>query len=286
MFNTRKLEEATNMFKKHNQDCNMAFYTMYLEEQKNEIYNPENFEKKPKKENYFSYAPGAGDFYSYEKIVRGEIQKAYKKGFKVINVTLNTRGKERFTEQVQEAIHTNTLIALIVKYASEFDITVNFYLPEIDKTVQYVPTNFAYTQRENLYTEAKIISLLKDYDTKNRKGIANSLEELISPRTQEIIEDFVKNSKNDLFFYCHLGEQYYEKLQKRLEEVGISFHTFLCLVNLYFINACIKYGILFSLFYEGKNKYFNQVYVMDTLSVDIYKNKNVQNADDLGKNFH
>lgn len=283
MFNKTKLRKAAEMFEKKNKDFEMASYTMYFEERKNQIYDLEIGKKQNEDEKYFSTAPGAGGigyFYSYDKIIRGKIQEEYNKGVKVIDVTLNSKRKEIFTEQVSEAIHTNTLIALIVKYASEFGISVNFYLPEIDKTIQYVPTNSAYAQRENVYTEAKIISILKDYDSKNRIGIANSLKELISPRMQRIIDDFVKNSENDLCFYCHLGEQYYEELQKVLEECEISFHTFLCLMNLYFINSCIKYGILFSLFYMGNNNCFNQVSILNSLGVKIDDNEGLQSGDD------
>lgn len=280
--NATNLRKAKELFEKHNQDCNMGFYTMYLEERKNEICNPENLEKQNEQQDYIVCGPNSANFYSHDKVARGKMQDAYRKGIKVITITLNTRGKERFTEQVYEGIRTNTLIALIVKYASEFGITVNFYLPEIDKTIQYVPINSAYTKREKIYKEAIITNIIQDHEyneIKGKIGIVNSLEELFSSDLQEKIEDFVKKSKNNLFFYLHFNEEDYEELQEKLEEFGISFHTFFCLINLYFINACIKHGILFTLFYMGKDNCFNQVSILDKLDVKNNYDENLKSGD-------
>lgn len=282
MFNKTKLRKAEEMFKENNKDFETASYTMYLEERKNEIYNPENFEKQTEQQDYIVCGPNSANHYSHDKVVRGKIQEEYHKGVKVINITLNTRGKERFTEQVYEGIRTNTLIALIVKYASEFGITVNFYIPEIDKTIKYVPSNSVYAKREKIYNESIITNIIQDHEyneIKGKIGIVNSLDELFSSDLQEKIEDFVKKSKKHLFFYLHFNEEDYKELQERLEEFGISFHTFFCLINLYFINACIKHGVLFSLFYMGKDNCFNQVSILDCLGVEIDDNEGIQSAD-------
>lgn len=221
---------------------------------------------------------------SYGKIIYGITCEKNSEGVEKITIIHKTKGKEGFSEQESEAYFTNTLAAQFAESAGRFGITVNFYLPEIDKTIKYTPDNSAYVKKEKIYTEGIITNITKDgnkNEIKGEIGIVDSVEELFSPNLQEKIEKFVvKNSKNHLLFYCHLGKKYHEELQERLEEAGISFHALLSIINLYFINACVKYGVLFTLYYKGKDNNFYPVDLAYSLGIIYGENKEIQSADD------